>query len=227
MGARGKEKSSFSLTKFTDTNSYIEIYKNQIIKMREQFRIIELPLIIVFILIGAIFLISNSDLVSMFIAIEFQNFAAERSFFLLFLLPIYSAYYPSLTKVNLNKNKKYSNSSIKSYRPESLALDHLNSGNHTTSEIMNNLLINQQIYITQKELDDLLKIQLYNRYLGISLVNIVILFGINLFVGSWLASFYIDPTLLCAIIPIKSYSNAEVEKGKILQENKQKSGIYM
>jgi hypothetical protein len=35
------------------------------------------------------------------------------------------------------------------------------------------------------------------------------------------------PFLLCAIIPIKSYSNGEVEKGKIMKENKQKSGIYM
>jgi hypothetical protein len=33
--------------------------------------------------------------------------------------------------------------------------------------------------------------------------------------------------LLCAIIPIKSYSNAEADKAKILQENKNKLGIYM
>ena len=32
---------------------------------------------------------------------------------------------------------------------------------------------------------------------------------------------------LAAIIPIKSYSNAEAEKDKILSENKNKSGIYM
>jgi len=32
---------------------------------------------------------------------------------------------------------------------------------------------------------------------------------------------------LAAIIPIKSYSNAESDKGKILKENKNKSGIYM
>jgi hypothetical protein len=58
MGARGKEKSSFSLTKFTDTNSYIEIYKNQIIKMREKFRILVFPLFILFTLIGEIILMS-------------------------------------------------------------------------------------------------------------------------------------------------------------------------
>ena len=33
--------------------------------------------------------------------------------------------------------------------------------------------------------------------------------------------------LLAAIIPIKSYSNTEAEKDKILQENKDKSGIYI
>ena len=32
---------------------------------------------------------------------------------------------------------------------------------------------------------------------------------------------------LAAIIPIKSYSNAETEKSTILKENTNKSGIYM
>ena len=32
---------------------------------------------------------------------------------------------------------------------------------------------------------------------------------------------------LAAIIPIKSYSNAEDEKDKILKDNQNKSGIYM
>jgi len=36
-----------------------------------------------------------------------------------------------------------------------------------------------------------------------------------------------DPFLLAAIIPIKSYSNAEADKGKILSDNQNKSGIYM
>jgi hypothetical protein len=36
----------------------------------------------------------------------------------------------------------------------------------------------------------------------------------------------IDPLLLAAIIPIKSYSNTEADKDKILKENKNKSGIY-
>ena len=37
----------------------------------------------------------------------------------------------------------------------------------------------------------------------------------------------IDHFLLAAIISIKSYSNAEADKDKILKENKNKSGIYM
>jgi NADH-ubiquinone oxidoreductase chain 2 len=57
------------------TYSYLEIYKNKIInKMGEQFTIIEYPLIILFILIGATFLMSSSDLVSMFLAIELQSY---------------------------------------------------------------------------------------------------------------------------------------------------------
>jgi hypothetical protein len=51
--------------------------------------------------------------------------------------------------------------------------------------------------------------------------------NVNSFLGSWVASFYIDPFLLAAIIPIKSYSNAEADKATILKENQNKSGIYM
>lgn len=43
-------------------------------KMSEQFRIIEYALIIVFILCGAVFLISTGDLVSMFLSIELQSY---------------------------------------------------------------------------------------------------------------------------------------------------------
>jgi len=72
MGAMGKKMSSFLLTKYTD--SYFDIYQNNIIKMWEQFRILEFPLIILFILIGGIFLMSSSDLVSMFLSIELQSY---------------------------------------------------------------------------------------------------------------------------------------------------------
>jgi hypothetical protein len=74
--------------------------------------------------------------------------------------------------------------------------------------------------------------QLYNRSFGITLVNTVVLFGITLFTYYLYICFFgilldIDHFLLCAIIPMQSYSNAEDEKGKILQENKNKAGIYM
>jgi NADH-ubiquinone oxidoreductase chain 2 len=43
-------------------------------KMGEQFKIIEYPLIILFIIIGSVFLISTSDLVSIFLSIELQSY---------------------------------------------------------------------------------------------------------------------------------------------------------
>ena len=52
------------------------IYYNTIIinKMAEQFRILEYPLIILFIITGSMFLISSSDIVSIFLAIELQSY---------------------------------------------------------------------------------------------------------------------------------------------------------
>src|SRR5271167_3467556 len=50
-------------------------YKTKIInKMGEQFKIIEYPLILLFIITGAIFLMSTSDLVSIFLSIELQSY---------------------------------------------------------------------------------------------------------------------------------------------------------
>jgi len=50
-------------------------YQTMIVnKMGEQYKIIEYSLIILFIVIGAIFLISTSDLVSIFLAIELQSY---------------------------------------------------------------------------------------------------------------------------------------------------------
>src|SRR6202040_1409613 len=43
-------------------------------KMGEQFTIIEYPLILLFIITGAIFLVSTSDLVSIFLSIELQSY---------------------------------------------------------------------------------------------------------------------------------------------------------
>ena len=42
--------------------------------MGEQFKIIEYPLILLFIITGAVFLISSSDLVSIFLSIELQSY---------------------------------------------------------------------------------------------------------------------------------------------------------
>lgn len=50
-------------------------FKTKILdKMGEQFKIIEYPLILLFIITGALFLISSSDLVSIFLSIELQSY---------------------------------------------------------------------------------------------------------------------------------------------------------
>jgi len=50
-------------------------YRSKIInKMGEQFKIIEYPLIMLFIITGSVFLISTSDLVSIFLSIELQSY---------------------------------------------------------------------------------------------------------------------------------------------------------
>ena len=50
-------------------------YKTKILnKMGEQFKIIEYPLILLFVISGAVFLISTSDLVSIFLSIELQSY---------------------------------------------------------------------------------------------------------------------------------------------------------
>lgn len=52
------------------------VYFNTFIlnKMAEQFRILEYPLIIVFVIIGGVFLVTCSDLISIFLAIELQSY---------------------------------------------------------------------------------------------------------------------------------------------------------
>ena len=57
--------------------------------------------------------------------------------------------------------------------------------------------------------------------------EIFLMQNVNSFLWSWVSSFYKNPFLLAAIIPIKSYSNAEADKATILKENTNKSGIYM
>ena len=66
-----KEYSSFSKL-FTSEFLY---FKTKIInKMGEQYKIIEYPLIILFIITGATFLVSSSDIVSIFLSIELQSY---------------------------------------------------------------------------------------------------------------------------------------------------------
>ena len=66
-----REYSTINKLLFTKLIYYQTIILN---KMGEQFKIIEYSLIILFIVIGGIFLISTSDLVSIFLAIELQSY---------------------------------------------------------------------------------------------------------------------------------------------------------
>jgi NADH-ubiquinone oxidoreductase chain 2 len=64
------KKSFIKLLSYDNIN-----FKSKIInKMGEQFKIIEYPLIILFIITGAVFLVSTSDLVSIFLSIELQSY---------------------------------------------------------------------------------------------------------------------------------------------------------
>jgi hypothetical protein len=47
----------------------------------------------------------------------------------------------------------------KKNRPENLALEHINSGNTTTSTVINNILSNQKVTITEKKLVELLSVK--------------------------------------------------------------------
>ena len=55
-------------------NKFIYYNTNIINKMGQQFKIIEYPLIILFIITGATFLVSSSDIVSIFLSIELQSY---------------------------------------------------------------------------------------------------------------------------------------------------------
>ena len=55
-------------------NNFIYYKTNIINKMGEQFKIIEYPIIILFIITGSVLLISSSDLVSIFLSIELQSY---------------------------------------------------------------------------------------------------------------------------------------------------------
>ena len=62
-----------SISKFV-FHKFIFFSSKIINKMAEQFKIIEYPLIILFVISGAVFLVSTSDLVSIFLSIELQSY---------------------------------------------------------------------------------------------------------------------------------------------------------
>ena len=63
-----------NITSFKSLDSYNFQVINSINKTAEQFKIIEYPLIILFVITGGTFLMSSSDLVSIFLSIELQSY---------------------------------------------------------------------------------------------------------------------------------------------------------
>src|SRR6201996_176772 len=59
----------------TLNNKYIQNLSNIINKMSDQYRIIEYPLILLFCIMGVIFLVLSSDLISVFLSIELQSYS--------------------------------------------------------------------------------------------------------------------------------------------------------
>ena len=59
----------------TLSNKYIQNITNIINKMSDQYRIIEYPLILLFCIMGVIFLVLSSDLISVFLSIELQSYS--------------------------------------------------------------------------------------------------------------------------------------------------------
>src|ERR1700743_1663132 len=59
----------------TLNNKYIQNVTNIINKMSDQYRIIEYPLILLFCIMGVIFLVLSSDLISVFLSIELQSYS--------------------------------------------------------------------------------------------------------------------------------------------------------
>jgi len=104
MGATARKISSLLLTQYID--SCLEIFLNNIIKMWEQFRILEFPFIIL--LIGEIFLISSSDLVFSELSTTVELLFTSYSWLLAAFVPIkiYSNTEADKDKIlSENKNK--------------------------------------------------------------------------------------------------------------------------
>ena len=68
--------------------------------------------------------------------------------------------------------------------PNSLVLEHINSGNPITSEVINSVLLNQKVYRTQELLDKLLALPTVNFYLPITDKIILLIRVINRKPGS-------------------------------------------
>lgn len=68
------QEESASISHVVCHKGYETGYTQILNKMGEQFRIIEYPLIILFVITGATFLIASSDLVTIFLAIELQSY---------------------------------------------------------------------------------------------------------------------------------------------------------
>ncbi len=60
-------------------------------------------------------------------------------------------------------------------RVEKLALDHINSGNKTTHLVINKLLSNQGVSVSETKLQDLLNVQGVEFYLPIKIITIFFL----------------------------------------------------
>jgi len=106
----GRKISSFLLTQYTD--SCLEIFLKNIIKMLEKFRFLEFALIILFILIEQIFLTSSSYLVSIRSTIVELNCFSIDPLLLAVIIPIktYSnaeAVKAIILKENKNKSGIY------------------------------------------------------------------------------------------------------------------------
>ena len=69
----------------------------------------------------------------------------------------------SISAISLTKyfslNRSFSSIRSLAHNPESLALEHINSGKPTTSLIINKILLNQNLSVTDSKLEDLLKVK--------------------------------------------------------------------
>ena len=111
-------------------------YKNKILnKMGNHFNIIEYPLILLFIITGAVFLMSTNDLISIFLAIELQSYglyilstlyrdseSATSSGLTYFLLGGLSSCFILLGSTLLNNVITLKKSSIKDYSKGSVSI---------------------------------------------------------------------------------------------------------